>query len=219
MAKMRQFPLSISIIILLFINHTNAQSINTRLDNLELLFQIIIIGFVTLCALIAIAGYTDARIFRINDYFAVTPIIRLTLQSVDMISDCFFIAQINLDNVKDPSTAYDVLFYASIVFVVVPALASLFQLFFYARKKWIRNKRARAWLSKYSALLLFSSLCTGSSFVAVAIFNTYIFRLKVFNMGLTTKQLRKFSTRRIYSIVLLEVLIYLSILFFYCVFA
>ena len=176
------------------------------LKDLQLLFQYIIIGFVLLCLLMGVIGSIDAKLCRINDHFEPTPIISLTLQSVDMISDCFFIAQINIENKIDPKPEYRIIFIASICFVVIPAFTSLFQLFSYARKHWIRNDRSKRWLSNYSALLLLCSICTGSSFVAVALFNTYIFKLNIFDMGLTRKQLTKFSTRRIYSIVLLEVL-------------
>ena len=86
-----------------------------------------------------------------------------------------------------------------------PAFGSLFQLYFYSKRKWLKNDHQRAWLSKYSTVLLLLSIVTGSSFAAVAVLNSYLFKLEIFDMGLTQKEIRKYNTRRIYSIVMFEV--------------
>ena len=117
---------------------------------------------------------------------------------MDMVSDCFFVAQISLNE------EYHILLIPSIIFVVIPAMTALFQLYFYARKHWLENDHIRSWLSKYSTLLLLLSVLTGSSFAATALLNSYAFHLEILDMGLTHKQLNGFNTKRIYSLVMLE---------------
>eukprot|EP01083_Nonionella_stella_P282047 959928_1 len=48
------------------------------------------------------------------------------------------------------------------------------------------------------------ALMTGSSFSAVALLNSYLFQMELFDMGLTDKELKRFNTRRIWSVVVLE---------------
>merc|ERR1712154_62495 len=41
-------------------------------------------------------------------------------------------------------------------------------------------------------------------FAAIPLLNSYLFQLNVFDMGLTDRELKKFGTKRVYSIVLME---------------
>ena len=69
------------------------------------------------------------------------------------------------------------MFYLSVVFIVFPAFTALFQLWFYTKNQWLDNDYVRSWLSKFSTLLLLLSVLTGSSFAAVSLLNSYIFKL------------------------------------------
>jgi len=155
--------------------------------------------------LIGVAALIDAKLIRKNDFFLIGAVASMTLQTADMISDCFFSADLYgrvSDNPDSP--AYQILFYLSLFFIVFPALFALLQLYFYAKKNWVHNEYVNAWLSKYSVVLLALSLFSGSSFAAVALLNSYIFQLEYFDMGLTEKQMRDYNTRRIWSVVLFE---------------
>ena len=176
-----------------------------QLDDLTNLFQTTFVTFTAMCTFIGLSAIIDAKKFRINDYFKIGAITSMFIQTIDMLSDCFFVAQICVQNKIDLRKDYEIIFILSIIFIVAPAMTALFQLYFYAKKYWLENDHVRAWISKFSTLLLFLSVITGSSFAAVSLLNSYIFQLDVFDMGLPQKQLKGFNTKRVYSIVLMEV--------------
>merc|ERR1712228_946425 len=55
-----------------------------------------------------------------------------------------------------------------------------------------------------SKLLYFTSVATGSSFTAIEIFNSNMFGLDIFYMGLSRKHWLSFSAKRVYSIIAFE---------------
>merc|ERR1712228_170855 len=55
-----------------------------------------------------------------------------------------------------------------------------------------------------SKLLYFTSVATGSSFTAIEIFNSNLFGLDIFYMGLSRKHWLSFSAKRVYSIIAFE---------------
>eukprot|EP01084_Bolivina_argentea_P281056 480820_1 len=145
-----------------------------QLDNLTELYQMIAVSFSITTMLFTWAALFDAKIIRINDYFQIGTVLSFFIQTMDMISDIFFVAQVNIQNTIEFNTAYQIVFYLSILFIVMPATVSLFQLYFYTKKHWLKNDRCVSWLSRFSVLLFFLSVVTGSSFAAVALFNSYI---------------------------------------------
>ena len=191
------------------------QEYEPQLDNLTEFFQIILAAFAGSTFIMTIMAVIDAKTLRINDYFKIGAILSFFVQTSDMISDCFFVAQINIINKIERDSVYTVIFALSIVFIVFPAMTALFQLYFYAKKHWLQNNYVRSWLSKFSTLLLLLSVITGSSFAAVALLNSYIFQLDIFDMGLTQKQMKGFNTKRVYSIVIFEVPFSFSIMFLF----
>ena len=60
-------------------------------------------------------------------------------------------------------------------------------------------------LSRFRTLLL--SAMKGFLFTVFAVLNSYIFQLDIFDMGLTQKQPKGFTTKRVYTILILEVFI------------
>ena len=71
---------------------------------------------------------------------------------------------------------------------------------------WMNNDRIRLLLSRFRTILLLSAM-TGFSFAVFAVLNSYIFQLDIFDMRLTQKQPKAFNTKRVYTILILEVFI------------
>eukprot|EP01083_Nonionella_stella_P306520 1073833_1 len=179
------------------------------LDDLSHLFQMTAGSFVAACIVIALLAFIDAKLIRPNDYFEAVAIFSMLIQTVDIMSDCFFAMEVKmqtdnsaLDN--EEMKWINIMLYASILFIALPAILTLFQLYFYAKRHWLSNDYVRQWLSKYSTVLLVLSIATGSSFAATSVLNSFIFQIEVFDMGLTNKELKQFKTQRVYSIVLME---------------
>ena len=175
------------------------------LKDLTDLYHVVVGLFTGTIICIGLIAFIDAKFIRINDYFKIGALLTFYMQIMDMISDCFFVAQIHAQNKIDLDDGYTVIFHLSMVFVVLPAMTALFQLYFYAKKHWLENDHTRLWLRKYSSLLLLFSIVTGSSFAATNLLNSYLFQLYILDMGLTQRQLKGFSTKRVYSIVIMEV--------------
>ena len=187
-----------------------------ELDELTDLYRVIAGSFAGIIVLIGLAAIIDAKKIRINDYFRIGALVTFFTQTMDMISDCFFAAQLYIHSKIELDDGYTAVFGLSIVFIVLPAMTALFQLYFYARKHWLENDHTRVWLRKFSTILLLLSIMTGSSFAAANLLNSYIFQLDILDMGLTQKQLKGFNTKRVYSIVILEVhYVPLSLLFLF----
>ena len=175
-------------------------------EKLESIFEIslLILGFV--CITIGVMGFIDARCLRINDFYRIGAIFAATVQILDMLSDSFLAFDIHLqDKMYPDDVAYDIMLYVCILCIALSSLLSLFQVYYFSKHIWFYNDKAREWLIKYAKLLYITSVFTGSSFTAIDIMNSNIFGLSYFEMGLSNKQIAAFKTRRIYSVVLLEV--------------
>ena len=183
-----------------------------ELEDLTRLYQLVAISFTSSLLIIGIIAFIDACCIRINDYFSIGALLAFFMQTMDMISDCFFIAQLNIENKIELDTTYTIIFYVSILFIVLPAMTALFQLYFHSKKHWLEDNHTRSWLRKFSSLLLILSIITGSSFAATNLLNSYLFQLEIFDMGLTQRQLKGFNTKRVYSIVILEVCICITMI-------
>jgi len=173
-------------------------------EELEGIFGISLVILGAFCIIMGVAGYIDARFLRINDFYRIGAIFAATIQILDMLSDSFLAFDIQIQDEIDPHGDYDDMLYICIICIVVPALLSLFQVYYFSKRIWGKNDKAREWLIKYSKFLYIASVLTGSSFSAVEIMNSSIFGLSWFEMGLSHKQVVAFKTQRIYSVILLE---------------
>eukprot|EP01084_Bolivina_argentea_P129062 228012_1 len=159
---------------------------------------------------VGIMALIDSKCFcRRNDYFSLSAIITALIQILDMLSDIFFAIDVwshlkseLIFNGKE--FQFISIFFLSIVFIIVPVIVSLFQLYFASEKHWLHNNRIRAWLSRYSKILYLMAVLSGSAFTAVELFNSSMFALNIFYMGLSKQYLLSFMIKKVYSIVLLE---------------
>eukprot|EP01083_Nonionella_stella_P287864 979957_1 len=167
-----------------------------ELDVLRAMYQSTAGGFVLLCLFVAMTGYIDSRWIRTNDYFEYLAIGTMMFATLDMMSDCFFAVEVSILEIR-------ILFYASVLFIALPALVALFQLYFHTKKHWLEG-RVTPWIEKYMMLLLLFSIMTGNAFAAVSLVNSGLYNMEVFYMGLTKNQLQTFNIEKMYSIVFLE---------------
>ena len=137
----------------------------------------------------------------------------MILQTTDTLSDCFFATEIYIRYRYESRAQHMSMVYIAIIFIVIPIMLSLYQLFSHINQHWSHTTDyVNSWLSKYAAFLLLLSLITGSSFSAVCLLNSNLFELNLFYMGLTNAQLTAFQTRRIWSSVILGVITLFSLL-------
>ena len=130
--------------------------------------------------------------------------------------DLFFVLQVWYQGV-DPNTtssmsatddvACVVIFISAIIFLILPIFCNIFQLHSEI-KDWLRDVDTRHIVEPFidahlRALYLISLIC-GSSFSAIELCHSHLFGLKVFDMGLNSRQRSIFKNKRIFSIVALE---------------
>ena len=192
-----------------FISTTNerieveSRSRSELADDLNQQFEEALIGLLSIFLLIIISGYIHAKFIKINHYFYVGPLVNAAINVLDMLSDIFFAAQAEIFiDYKPPQT--QIIFISSILFVIIPILFSIWQLYNQMHKHWLNNDRLRAWLSHKTKLLFLVSVISGSSFSAIDLFNSNLFSHPTFDMGLTKHDYIGFKYKRVYSIVLLE---------------
>ena len=181
-------------------------AIKKQSEDLASTFTYATIGIIAFILLICVVGYIDARCIRVNDYFNVMSIVTAGLQLLDTVSDCFFAVEISIKATEN-DTYYIALGFA-IIFIVLPTIMSLLQLYRHLGKHWSTNDaddRLRFYLTTYTRPLLLISMIFGSSFTAISLLNSNLFNLPIFNMNLTKQQLKKFGTKRVYSVILFEV--------------
>ena len=128
----------------------------------------------------------------------------------DFFSDVFFCALLYTDYISNPSESdliYLIIFGLSAMFIVVPVLLNFRDLLKF-QKKWQSDKlhadRYRAWLSQYVNVLFFLSFLSGSTFGAIAFVNSNFLGLRLFAMGLSSRDLREFNQRRLRTVVVAE---------------
>ena len=178
-------------------------------------FNWVLWSILALIAFMVIVGYGDAKQIRTNELFAWTSILSFGFYSIDFFSDLFFSMKLYLfmidDNhdIDEYQLIYTVLFSCSIIFIFIPLIFNLFQL---QRElsKWLNDPillhtEAPVWILSFMRLLYFVSIISGSSFSAVALFNSNLFQLKIFGMGLSRYHKTMFANKRFFSVVLLEV--------------
>ena len=161
-------------------------------------------------SVIIVVGGLLMRFLRINDFYRMQSIFTAAVQILDMLSDSFLAIDIYLQDKIKPANGYNIMFYICVICIVVPALLSLLQVYYFSWNIWFKKNVVREWLIKYSKFLYIISVFTGSSFTAIEIMNSNIFGLSYFEMGLSNKQIVAFKTQRIYSVILLEVKLFIS---------
>eukprot|EP01084_Bolivina_argentea_P109212 195184_1 len=180
----------------------NSANINDSIATLKSLFEITISIIIIVFILIAIIGCIDARFLRVNDFYYISFIGQALLQILDLISDCFLSVDISLRSQSD--NKFKIALIVSIIFIVMPCLLSLIQVYYYSRKYWNKYNSVREWLLTHSKWLYILSILTGSSFSAIEILNSSFLGVYCFEMGLSNKQIILFKTQRVYSIIMLE---------------
>ena len=184
-------------------------------------YVLIVIGSIAAC--IVFAGLIDSHMIRKNDWFDVNAILVFGFYTADFISDVFFSAKLVLMIDRDDNVSneyYVTLFILSAIFIILPLVVNIFQLQIEI-KKWTiikdknenklvlkRHAEMYAWIKSKIKVIYFVTLIAGSSFSSIALFNSYLFRLNIFSMGLTKKQIAVFQNKRIFSVVLMEVSLY-----------
>eukprot|EP01083_Nonionella_stella_P261123 889472_1 len=179
--------------------------LDAQLTALETAHQWIFSVFISSFIVLLLCAWIDAKHIpsRKNDYLRITFIVGILLQTMDMMSDCFFAMHVAIWRQIDPKYAYALVL--SVIFILVPCVFTMVQLFNHSKKHWLNSTdHVRQWLSRRSNLLYFTSIITGSSFTAVSLCNSYMFQLDVFDMGLTRNDILAFMYKRVYSVVLLE---------------
>ena len=104
------------------------------------------------------------------------------------------------------SVSYITLFIISISFIIIPLIINVFQLNKQI-KVWSNDRQSdvHSWIQSRIKLMYILTFICGSSFSMISLCNSHMFRLRIFSMGLSSKQLAVFKNKRIFSIVLLEV--------------
>eukprot|EP01083_Nonionella_stella_P105229 302588_1 len=156
--------------------------------------------------LIGILGFIDARCIRKNDFFHLMFIFLSMLNVLDTLSDVFFAVDVfgTYSLATEHKSHFLMIFIASVSFIIIPVMISLYQLHAASSKHWLKDNKIRQWLVQYVAPLYGVSILTGSSFGATFIFNSNLFDMNIFDMGLNKKYLLSWKTKRVYSILFFE---------------
>eukprot|EP01084_Bolivina_argentea_P303040 523149_1 len=146
-----------------------------------------------------IIAYIYGKYAKPNDFFRVVALITASLHILDMVSDVLFAVSI-LGNQK-----FKIIFFLSILFIVVPLLLSLYQLHKMMYNKWVKSSdEIKLWIKDNISILFTMSIITGSSFAAIELCHSNLFNLTQFSIPLSKTEINLFKTGRIYSIILFE---------------
>ena len=164
---------------------------------------------------VVIIGCLDSQKFRQNELFRWNSIVLFGFYSIDFVSDVFLSIELFFNMVDDDEefvkyrVVYVILFISSIIFIIVPLITTLVQLH-RELTKWLMDPilartDAPLWIINYLRILYLVAIISGSSFSAVSLFNSNLFKWPMFSMGLARFHRRIFRTKRFFSVVLLEV--------------
>ena len=148
----------------------------------------------------------DAYCFRIHDYVDFQSIFYALFGFSDVLSDVLFSKKLTDLYLEQRASHLLGAMMASYAFIVLPITVSLYQLSKENEQSWKEHDHLKRWMKSNALFLFLLSIFTGSSFVAVYIVNCDLCQLGVFTMGLSRKQKRKFRTKRIWGVVLFEVM-------------
>ena len=120
-------------------------------------------------------------------------------------ADVFFVVQVYLTLISE---VYGIIIFCmSVGSVLVPLLINFVQLH-NAIQLWVTDVETKrivqSWIQKHLRALYAMSIIFGSAFTAVAMCNSNLFSLSIFDMGLNRRQKALFKNQRLYSIILFE---------------
>ncbi|ETO19501.1 hypothetical protein RFI_17729 [Reticulomyxa filosa] len=99
------------------------------------------------------------------------------------------------------------LFVPAMLFLVVPYVLNVKHLFEF-QKQWMADpsisEYVTGWLINYSLPLVITTMISGSVFASIELFNTNLFGMDMFSMGLPERQVKKCATQRLFSNILME---------------
>ena len=171
---------------------------------------------ITFSIILVVLGFYDAKLrpYRKNELFEWTAVMSAVFYTNDFFSDLFFCLKLSIFATWDSKGVYrdyyTVLFVLSLIFIVVPLALNVFQMH-KQLNHWAHNDpilkqtQTPQWIKSYVRLLYFFAIICGSSFSAVALCNSYLFRFKMFSMGLSRYHKSIWKNKRFFSIVLFEV--------------
>lgn len=182
-------------------------------DDIESTMQWTMLVLCGVIILIVMAGLVESKCMHNNDRFNYKAIVVFLFYSTDFVSDWFFAAKLMLEIVD---FVFFVLFVSSVAFIIVPLIANVFQLHKEISKwnkhgdgsgsgKYNSMNQVKIWIKSRIKIIYVLSFICGSSFSTIALCNSNLFKLDIFSMGLSKKQIAIFQNKRIFSIVFLEV--------------
>jgi len=166
-------------------------------------------------AIFSLIAYMHAKRKK-NDYFQISAFIGVYFQMMDVYTDILFCLTVSsvyfyMHGAADHHHAdslermqYLLIFVGSVLCIVGPIIASLFQLYSASSKYWLYQSRTRLWLLSFDKLLYLASILTGSSFAAIDLFNSNLFGCHLFYMGVPNHFLLGFLSKKVYSVILME---------------
>ena len=168
-----------------------------------------VVGFVLgFIVSIIIAGVADAWYIHPNELFNWVSLAVVGVYCIDFCSDVFFSIELYLLMNDNNMNIYVILFSLSIAFIIIPLTVNLYQLHC-ELSKWLVDPiliktECPLWMLTFVKSLYTIAVVTGSSFSAVSLCNSNLFRLRIFSMGLSRFHQKNFQNKRFFSIVLLE---------------
>lgn len=177
---------------------------------------------IVLCAVLLLcSGFSYSFCSRADD-FKYIAVILFSIYMWDFFSDIFFAIDVYWTHIKggDVETPFLIVFICSLVFIILPLLKNFYDLI-KSQGEWqkspLHGDRYRSWLDQYANILFFMSFLCGSTFGAIALVNSNLFGMRIFCMGLSTKDLRRFNQKRLVNVCTMHVCI-LYVLMFVCIY-
>ena len=178
----------------------------TELYEQQTLFQKITLILGAGLLLIITVSYIDSKAIRKNDFHKIGSLFSASFHILDTWSDIFFAIQCTYHpDFGGPSSTLFVIFILAIVFILIPMVTTLYQLYSVANKHWNKNDDLRGWLSANLYILYMVSIICGSSFTGIELLRSNLFNLSIFDIPLTKQEALHFQTKKVYSTILLEV--------------
>ena len=178
-------------------------------QDVSIWFNWMLISIVIAIVLITVIGYNDAKKYRKNDLFQWNSLVIFGFYTIDFLSDVFFSMKLYLVmGDQNFDLIHVILFSFSILFVILPLFANIFTLHSQL-SKWmidpiLKHTDTRQWILSHTKLIYLFVFISGSAFSVIALFNTYLFQLSLFSMGLSRYHQRKFANKRLFYVVLIE---------------
>lgn len=201
---------------------TEFESNNKGLARLELFGNITVLCIIGVFAVITLWGHIHARYILHNERFRWYSLTIVLAYMMDFITDVLFTMQIWFTDLNDNNGNKNIdliiLFCVCSFLLLVTIIVNMIQLE-KSIKKWTNDNDTkdiiRPWIDKYFKLLYLLSIICGSSFAAVHLCTSNLFRWQLFDLGLNHRQSRIFKKQRIYTIVVFENVPQLIIVLFY----